>query len=91
MIYASSIKCICDRALVKTLLVFSVAFMSVFLKTATAGIGLQLVDKRLQLPTSQSTYRALVIGNNDYQDPHKRWQPLKTAISGARAIADVLK
>lgn len=91
MIYASSIKCIRNRVLINTLLFFSVVFMSVVLNTATAGIGLQLVDKRLQLPTSQSTYRALVIGNNDYHDPHKRWQPLKTAVSGARAIADILK
>jgi len=95
MIYLSSRKSFTDTTSIKNLLIFSIVFLSMFFapfyKSAVAGIGLQLVDKRMQLNDSQSTYRALVIGNNDYQDNSHRWKPLKTAISGARAIADVLK
>ncbi|WP_455366333.1 caspase family protein [Kaarinaea lacus] len=56
-----------------------------------AGISLRPVEKT-QTPTiSTSHYRALIIGNNDYQDPAKRWPPLKTAITDARAVAEILQ
>lgn len=39
----------------------------------------------------QGTYRAIVIGNNDYHDPKKVWRPLKTAINDAKEFAKVLR
>lgn len=96
MIYSSAINGTHGYVTPKTVMLKASLFLFVIfllqpMNNATAGIGLQLVDKRMQLHDSQSTYRALVIGNNDYQDPSSRWTPLKTAISGARAVADVLK
>ena len=64
---------------------------AVFYNNAIAGIDLQLVDKTFPLKSSNTTYRALVIGNNDYKDSHNRWKPLRTAIDGARAVAGILK
>lgn len=58
---------------------------------AVAGIGIELLDKQPAEPVNSAAYRALVIGNNQYHDPAHRWQPLKTAVSGARAIADLVK
>ena len=50
---------------------------------------------RIKAPASDSlnkgTYRALIIGNNDYKDPKKQWLPLKTAISDASALAKLLE
>ncbi|WP_455208037.1 caspase family protein [Kaarinaea lacus] len=56
-----------------------------------AGISLRTVEKSAPATTSISYYRALIIGNNDYQDPEKRWPPLKTAITDARAVANILQ
>ena len=39
----------------------------------------------------QGVYRAIVIGNNNYQDPKKVWRPLKTAINDASEFARVLR
>ena len=53
------------------------------------GIGV----RAKQTPTGviSGTYRALIIGNNDYRDPRGRWSRLNTAINDARAVATVLK
>ena len=56
-----------------------------------AGISLRTVEKAAPTSSTVSNYRALIIGNNDYQDPDNRWPPLKTAVTDARAIADILK
>ena len=67
-------------------------FILIILPAPThAGISLQLVDKTFSKQNSTNSYRALVIGNNDYKDPDNRWQPLNTAITDARAIAKLLK
>lgn len=81
----------CYTRFFRFVLIVSILLVSVSITPATAGIGLQLVDKTMRLHDSQTNYRALIIGNNDYRDPANRWQPLKTAISGARAIAEILK
>ncbi len=55
--------------------------------------GLKVVDEQLTqvLPEFiRGDYRALVIGNSNYQDPKGRWQPLATAEADARAVADLL-
>lgn len=44
----------------------------------------------LQHPLAKGTYRALIIGNNNYADPDRLWQPLQTAVSDSRAVADIL-
>ena len=36
-------------------------------------------------PFSNGTYRALIIGNNNYRDGKGHWPPLKTAITDAKA------
>lgn len=35
-------------------------------------------------------YRALIIGNNQYEDPQSLWKPLKRAVSDARTIEGLL-
>lgn len=42
-------------------------------------------------PFLGGTYRALIIGNNDYRDPQGLWTPLKTAVHDAEGIADALR
>ncbi len=38
----------------------------------------------------KGTYRALIIGNDDYRDPESLWKPLKRAVSDAKAIEALL-
>ena len=95
MIYTSSfnniLKLTLSRTVSRIALGIFIILTLVSYKNAVAGIDLQLVDKTFPLKSSNTTYRALVIGNNDYQDSHNRWKPLRTAIDGARAVAGVLK
>lgn len=42
-------------------------------------------------PFSNGIYRAIVIGNNQYNDVKGVWKPLRTAISDAESVAAVLK
>ena len=57
----------------------------------TAQSGINLVESSL-LPSNfqRGTYRALVIGNDRYQDS-KHWRNLKTAITDAEAVKSVLE
>lgn len=57
------------------------------------GIDMQPVNRSIQstLPISKGTFRALIIGNNDYRDPKGKWLSLKTASFGARSVADLLE
>ncbi len=55
------------------------------------GISLTAAPKAPQLPFTAGRYRALVVGNDDYRDPEGRWPDLRTAVAGARAMADMLK
>ena len=43
-----------------------------------------------QLLDLEGHYHALVIGNANYSDPKKLWQPLETALSDAQEVADTL-
>lgn len=56
----------------------------------TRGITLSAVDQKLQTPYVNGVYRALIIGNNSYQDSKNRWPHLKTAVSDARAVGQIL-
>lgn len=55
------------------------------------GRGFGATRKNLPAALREGTYRALVIGNDRYQDPRRLWRPLKTAVADARAVARVLK
>ncbi len=70
-----------------------IALIAVFpsaLMAQSRGITLETVEKKLQTPFVNGVYRALIVGNNDYQDRHNRWPQLETAVSGARAVARLL-
>lgn len=55
------------------------------------GLALVPVDKKAPSSFNKSTYRALIIGNDRYRDKDKHWKPLKTAVSDARAVKNLLE
>ncbi len=55
------------------------------------GIAIEPVTQQISTPISKGTYRALIIGNNDYRDSQGKWTPLKTAVSDAKAVAELLQ
>jgi multiple sugar transport system substrate-binding protein len=66
-------------------------FMSFFVSPMFAGRGLDISgQKPISTPFIEGVYRALIIGNNDYQDPEGIWKPLKTAVVDAESISKVL-
>ncbi|NIQ12703.1 MAG: caspase family protein, partial [Gammaproteobacteria bacterium] len=56
----------------------------------TRGIGIKPVKNRPALPIRTGTFRALIIGNNDYHRTGGVWPKLKTAVTDARALKEVL-
>lgn len=67
---------------------------SVTLNTAAAdnrGISLQPTNKLPVAATQYGVYRALIIGNNEYQDKQGKWNKLSTAVTDARSIAKLLE
>lgn len=54
------------------------------------GISMEDVVVKSGLSYEGGTYRALIIGNNDYQVKNS-WKPLKTAVAGAKALYDLLQ
>ena len=60
------------------------------LMAQSRGISLESVEQKLQTPFVNGVYRALIVGNNAYQDKDRRWPKLETAVSGARAVAQLL-
>ena len=70
------------------------AFSSLLPSTVVAasrGITLEPRPTAPPLPLGEGTYRALIIGNDHYRDPEKRWPSLKTAINDAKAVNHLLK
>ena len=55
------------------------------------GLALKPVANKSVSPFNKSVYRALIIGNDRYQDEGGRWKPLTTAVSDARAVKDLLQ
>ena len=55
------------------------------------GIRIEPVNQPAANPYLQGSYRALIIGNNEYRDSEARWSPLKTALSDARSLQKLLK
>jgi hypothetical protein len=69
-------------------------FAMCFTQSALAqprGIAIEPVTQTVTAPVSKGTYRALIIGNNDYRDSQGKWTPLKTAVSDAKAVAELLQ
>jgi len=64
---------------------------SSFATATSRGISLEPVTKVPAPSFISGRYRALIVGNDNYHDPQKRWPSLKTAVAGARAMADMLK
>lgn len=75
------------RRLLLTLL--CLAFAGTLAAQEQRGIGVRAKPAPAGLVSG--TYRALIIGNNDYRDPRGKWSRLNTAINDARAVAAVLK
>jgi len=55
------------------------------------GIALKSVNTKINTLLKDSTYRALIIGNDQYRDQDGRWKPLQTAVSDARAVKHLLE
>ena len=77
-------------------LVLITQFMFLYCATTAAsqssrGIGLKPVNTKTNTLLKDSTYRALIIGNDQYQDQDGRWKPLQTAVSDARAVKNLLE
>lgn len=70
--------------------VFLIAVLPSALMAQSRGITLESVEPKQQTPFVNGVYRALIVGNNAYQDKLRRWPQLETAVSGARAVARVL-
>jgi len=73
-----------------TQLIFSTLSLSAYADNHR-GIGLYPVEKKSVSVFNKSIYRALIIGNDHYQDQDGRWKPLKTAVSDARAVQKLLE
>jgi len=59
--------------------------------TESRGISIQQINKSTTATINKGIYRALVIGNNKYQDEQGKWKSLSTAVTDARAVANLLK
>jgi Caspase domain len=55
------------------------------------GIALQPVEQKVASSLNKGVYRALIIGNDNYQSEDGLWKPLKTAVSDARAVQSLLQ
>lgn len=62
-----------------------------FVQAQSRGITLEPVNPASSLSFTKGYYRALIIGNNNYQDTTGSWPSLKTALTDARAIQKILK
>jgi len=70
---------------------FLIAVIPMAVNAQSRGISIETIDSKQQTPFVNGVYRALIVGNNAYQDKHNRWPQLETAVSGARAVAQVLR
>jgi len=81
----------CTSVQITLFIVVLVFCNTIWITSSYAGIDLRLIDKVTSPISETGSYRALIIGNNNYKDPKNRWQPLKTAVTDARALAEILK
>ncbi len=64
---------------------------AVGLSGQSRGIALESKPVTQPTPFVNGVYRALIIGNDRYRDPQRRWPALETAISDARALRTALQ
>ena len=57
----------------------------------TRGISIEKTANSQKTNIHKGVYRALIIGNNKYQDEQGKWDSLSTAITDAREVASLLK
>ncbi len=78
----------CHFIVLKLLLVIALAwFWTPALGKQSRGVTQATT---LKTPFLQGRYRALVIGNNNYQDSTGYWEPLRTAVADAEDLAKTL-
>ena len=73
------------------LVIVLLALIPTALLAQSRGITLETVEQKQQTPFVNGVYRALIVGNNAYEDKLNRWPQLETAVSGARAVAQLLR
>ena len=61
------------------------------IEPARAGTAIEPTQARIQTPFVPGHYRALIIGNDNYQDPVGRWPQLNTAVADAKAMETLLR
>ncbi|MFV1984142.1 MAG: caspase domain-containing protein [Thiohalomonadales bacterium] len=78
--------------------ILKLIFVSVILLTntiivnaETRGITMESVTSKPKPKITNGTFRALIIGNNNYNDDQEKWPTLTTAIKDARAIEKILR
>ena len=75
-------------------MVCAAALMLGFAQPAPAqsrGIMLEPVPDKTAAPITKGEYRALIIGNDKYNDTQGKWPALKTAVSDAKAVGQLLQ
>ena len=78
---------------VKLLLAFAPLLLTLPVFAAERGIKRTTLSSPVPVATPYlaGQYRALVIGNDDYDDPERLWSSLKTAVADAEAVAGLLR
>lgn len=74
----------------------AVAFTLVFAQLPahaeqSRGITIETVDRATTTPFNKGIYRALIIGNNKYDDKKGHWKPLDTAVTDAKSVKNLLE
>jgi hypothetical protein len=64
---------------------------SIVVYAQSRGITMEPVTVNKTSTVTNGSYRALIIGNNQYRDKQGKWPSLKTAVTDARALQQVLK
>ena len=77
----------------KLLLAFAFLLFTLPLSATERGVKRTTLSSPVPVATPYlaGLYRALVIGNDDYDDPEQLWPSLKTAIADAEAVAELLR
>ena len=77
----------------KLLLAFSFLLFTLPSFAAERGVKRTTLSSPVPVATPYlaGQYRALVIGNDDYDDPERLWPSLKTAVADAEAVAGLLR
>jgi len=77
--------------IVLTVLGFSGLLTHNVYATETRGISIEKTANTQSTNINKGVYRALIIGNNEYQDEQGKWKSLSTAVTDAREVASLLK